>query len=308
MRTSEYTEAVIRGLSRELFGGQLQFELVVLPPEEGTFLARLRVVLVVGGVIWAFLETDIGKGFIKGLTDHEPAYWSETLGKTLKTSAEEALEDRTVHPSDVQQFEALIVSEMAKSFLRKDNGELARAGISPRQFRDAFEAKNAFYQACIETPQVKAIGFSDEPVFPIKRSDFARLQAVLPPKEDEVEHPWSVGTALLKVTSPNWDRDDRSRRWKGRDQQGRDRYFTIEDEAFWGRVSTDTISTHVIDVMKVQWAFQGKVEQPRNCRVIRVLEFNGFPLSDAFTDDELFVEVGKLAELSTEQRDLFDDR
>lgn len=308
VRTSAQTEAIIRSLNRELFEGRLAIEVVVLPPEDGTFLARLGVILGAGfaAIAW-FVESDIGKGFLKGLTDHEPAYWAEQLGEGVRSSAEALVEAGEVQRPAESEYGALLVSEMAKSFLRKDNDELVRAGITPTQFRDAFEAKNEFYQACAETPDLRAIGFSEAADFPIRRSDFVRLRTVLPPKPDEeVEPPWSVGTIVLKVTSPNWDRDDRTRRWKGRDQQGRDRYFRIEDDAFWRRVSTDAISTHFIDVMTVQWAFQGRPEQPKNCRVLRVLEFNGSRLSEPLSDDELVAELGRLAEQPQDQWDLFD--
>lgn len=305
MRTSEQTEAIILGLTKALFGNQLQVQLVVLPPEDGTFLARLRPLIIVGGVIWAFLETDIGKGFITGLTDHDPAYWSEVIGRALKTSASEGSGSGADELASQRQSEAIIIREMATSFLRKDNADLVRSGVDTKQFREAFEAKNEFYRACTETPELRGIGFSESAHFPIRRSDFLRLQAVLPPRDDDVEQPWFIATAVLKVTSPNWDRDDRSRHWKGRDEQGRDRFFRIEDEEFWRRVSTDSISTHIIDVMKVQWAFQGSHEQPRNCRVLRVLEFNGSVLSSELRDDELATELYRQSTKSSGQWDLF---
>lgn len=116
-------------------------------------------------------------------------------------------------------------------------------------------------------------------------------------------------TLLQTVTSPNWDRDDRARQWKGRDPQGRDRYFRIEDEDFWRQVAGGGISTHIIDTMKVQWAYQGKPEQPRNCRILRVLEFNGVRLSNPVSDTELRAALGRLADLDEDnQPDLFPSR
>lgn len=203
---------------------------------------------------------------------------------------------------------ALAVSELAKSLLSRDNVDLARAGIAPRQFRDMFEAKNEFYRACVDAPQIAAVGFTAEPDFPIQRSDFVRLHAALPPKEDEdAQHPWSVEITTVRVSSPNWDRNDRGRRWKARDPQGRDRLFFIEDEGFWKHVTADAIHTHVIDVMKVQWAFQGSSDQRKNLRVLRVIEFNGQPMSSVLSDDELEVAVGRLSTVDDAQRrNLFD--
>lgn len=301
VRTSQETEAVIRGLSSMLFQ-EFQVELVVLPPEEGTFLARLGVAVAVswGALLWS-IESDVGKGLLKGLTGHEPAYWTEQLGRRARAHLEHVEEPDELPPTE-DELASLVVSEMAKSFLSRDNDDLARAGIRPRQYREAFQAKNEFYRACIDTPEVMAIGFSPEPNFPIQRSDFVRLQAVLPAKEDDdVESPWTVETAVLRVSSPNWDRSDRGRRWKGRDQQGRDRLFLIEDEGFWQRVTAGRIQTHVIDDMNVQWAFQGSSDQRKNLKVLRVLAFNREPVSSPLSGEELENALGRLRELDDRQ-------
>lgn len=306
VRTSEQTEAIVRGLNKELFNGQLQFQLLVLPAEEGSFLTRLGIVLLGGwGIVWAFTESDIGKAFIKGLTDHEPAYWAELAGKAAKSRMQEANEAPASEATTAHEYETTIVCQAVKSFLQKQGSELRRVGITPVRFRDAYIAKNEFYEACAATPQLRGLGFSEAPVFPIRRDDFIGLQTLLPPKDDELEHPWFVATTLLRVTSPNWDRDDRVRQWKGRDHQGRDRYFRIEDEDFWSRTALGAINTHIIDTMKVQWAYQGKSEQPKNCRVLRVLEFNGVTLASPLSDDTLRAQLGRLGDLDDDQGDFF---
>jgi hypothetical protein len=315
VHTSQEAAALIRSMGRDLFDDQLQVELLLLPPEEGSFLTRLRVVVVAGAVaIGWFIESDVGKGFLKGLTGHEPAYWAEQLGRSVKETTIAIVEEfdaqasaEEVHVVADDEFGSFLVAEMAKSFLEKDNVELARAGITPRRLRGAFEAKNKFYQACLATPELEGVGFSEYADFPIRRADFVRLQAVLPAEDERIEPPWFVDIVVLKVTSPNWDRDDRARGWKGHDQQRRDRHFRIDDDEFWQRVFNQTISTHVSDVMKVQWAYQGKPDHPKHCRVLRVLEYNGEPLSKPLSDEELVAELGKLAEHPLEQGGLFGD-
>jgi hypothetical protein len=91
-------------------------------------------------------------------------------------------------------------------------------------------------------------------------------------------YPWQVGIVMLKVTSPNWDKDDKQRQWKGRDEKGRDRFFRIDDEEFWALVQGEKLNPLIIDTMKVQWAFLG--EQQRSARVLRVLEYNGEVLGE----------------------------
>lgn len=307
IRTASETEAVIRALTAELLGAELQVELFVLPPEEGTFLQRLGVLAVAWGAVWAFTESDVGKGFIKGLTGHEPAYWAEVAGKATRQAGEAALSVDEVHHEQLKKFEELVVVEATKSFLQKSASELERLGAPPTRFRSAYAAKNAFYDACEATPLLRAIGFSEAPVFPIRKEDFARLQTDLPPKPGDAQPPWLVGTVVLHVTSPNWDRADRARAWKGRDHQGRERYFRIEDEEFWQRVAGGGVSTHVIDTMKVQWAFRGRPDHPKHCRVLRVLEFNGERLARPLSDDALAAQLGELDAVPQDQYDLFGD-
>lgn len=299
--TSLQTEGVIRALSNEIFEGQLQFEIVVLPPSEGSFLTRLGVVLLAGwGMVWTFTESDIGQAFIKGLTGNEPAHWAENAGAALRKSV--AGDD----DQEVQREAAgVIVCEATKAFLSTPNSELKRAGISEAQFRNAYEAKNNFYESCEAVPRLAGVGFEERPQFPIKRDDFPRYQSVLPPKEDDPDQPWFAAVTQLRVTSPNWDREDRARNWKAKDYHGRDRYFRIEDEEFWQRVAMNAIDAHVIDSIKVQWAYQGRPEQPKNCRVLRVLEYNGTVLARPLAEDALLAMLGNLAQSPPEHPDLF---
>lgn len=143
IRTAEQTEAVIRSFNRQLFDGKLRYELFVLPPEEGTFLSRLGLVVLAGwGTVWSFTESDIGKAFIKGLTTHEPAYWAEMAGTSLRQQIVNPAQGAEMGRSTDEQaikckYEAVIVAAATKSFLQKDVAELEAVGVAPRKFRDA---------------------------------------------------------------------------------------------------------------------------------------------------------------------------
>lgn len=197
--------------------------------------------------------------------------------------------------------------EATKSILQRDTSDLEQAGITTTRFRDAYEARNEFYLACADTRDLRAVGFEDGPVFPIDRSDFARLQVALPPAEDEDDEPWTTGIVDLKVTSPNWDRDDRHRFWKGKDAKGRERFFRIEDEHFWQLVKAERLSIHIIDTIRAQWAYQGKANSPKNIRVLRVLEFNGEILSEELDENALDAILGAYSTADDGQQDLFND-
>ena len=82
VETASKTHSIIDAFNREIFDGKLQYDLLVFPPDEGSFKTKLGFALLAGwGVVWSFTQSDIGKGFIKGLTTHEPAYWAERAGE-----------------------------------------------------------------------------------------------------------------------------------------------------------------------------------------------------------------------------------
>ena len=309
--TAQQADAIVRSLSQSLFDGQLRYQVLVLPPEEGTFLSRLGIVLLAGwGAIWTFTESDIGKAFIKGLTNEEPAYWAEAAGREVREAILSEDEDPKAVKNAVQcEFGEKLIAEATKAFLERDAAQLRNAGITVSKFRNAYAARNTFYEACLSLEELRAIGFTEAPQFPVPRTDFSKMQVALPP-EDDADEPWSVGIVDLKVTSPNWDREDRQRQWKGKDAQDRERYFRIEDESFWTLVQADDLSTHIIDTIKVQWAYRGRIEAPKNCRVLRVLEFNGKKLAEPLSQDALSAIVSNFQTEAKDvaQADLFDGR
>jgi hypothetical protein len=177
--------------------------------------------------------------------------------------------------------------------------------VDERTFRDAFEARNEFYSACYANREIQALGFEEEPLFPIKRSDFSRLQVALAPREDVPQAGnWIVEIVTLNVTSPNWDREDRNRTWKGKDVNRKERNFSIEDDHFWTLVWNRQINPHIIDTIKVQWAFL--VDRRRTPRVLRVLEFNDQVLGEPLDENELTARLGVFTRSSDAQQRLFD--
>lgn len=148
------------------------------------------------------------------------------------------------------------------------------------------------------------MGFEEAETFPIKRRDFARLQVLLPPKDPPaVDPPWEVEITTLKVTSPNWDREDRQRQWKGRDLKNRERFFRIEDEQFWHLLHAQKLNPSIIDTIKVQWAYVG--HQRRNARVLRVVQFNETILGEPLDDNALRALLGEYNQESDHEDDLF---
>ena len=289
----------IDAFNREFLDGQLEYELLVFPSEEGSFLSRWGIRLLAGyGAICAFTATDLGKGVVKGLTNLTVEELGTVVGSYARSKILEAVNAagsalKTIHTDPAQcQLETTIITEAAKSFLQTDQEKLGRAGITTQKFRDAYDARNDFYQACLRDQRVKGIGFDETRHFPIKRKDFAKLYVALPPREDQSEvMRWQVELMTLNVTSPNWDREDRKRRWKGRDDKGKECLFQIEDKQFWSLVQLRKIDPRIIDTMKVQLAFVGP--QRHHARVLRVLEYNGQILGEPLDSNALDAILGE---------------
>lgn len=309
VETAEQTAALIRALGDELADGKLVFQVVVIPPAEGSFKTRLGVIVMAGAVaLWGFVESDIGKAFVRGITEHEPAHWSGQLGQTIRDIAIDMVSAKPQEEDEEALCAAAaeMLVKLAADFLQADTDSLEVSGITVERYRDAYDARNQFYEACEQTPGLQGVGFSEAPVFPVQRADFVRLQVRIPPKEDEPE-PWIAGLTILKVTSPNWNRDDKTRQWKGRDPKGRDRFFRIDDEHFWLLVRQEKLNPHIIDTIKVQWAFQGTHENPRNAKVLRVLKFNDEPLAESLDDRALDAILGAFTPVVDDQPDLFEE-
>lgn len=308
--TAQSTREIIETFNRNLLQGQLRYEIYVLPAEEGSLKSKLAV-YVTGGIVafWAFVTSDIGKAFVEGLTGSTPEQIARDAGKSIRRYAVEAfksaevLQKEAIEADELEGTTAVIV-ESTKSFLQRRKEELRKVGIDERWFRDAFEARNEFYSACHNNPDVVAVGFDEEPVFPIRRSDFIQLQVSLPPRDEpKILEPWNVEVVALNVTSPNWDRNDRQRTWKARDANGKERHFLIEDEYFWVRVRDGTINPTIIDKIKVQWAFLS--DRRRTPRVLKVLEYNDEALGVPLDGAALEAILGLFSAVDRSQGELF---
>lgn len=314
--TATATKLIVDTFNAEIFNGGLDFEWIVLPPEEGSFKSRFAVFVKVAGVLsaaaWAAADTDIGKGYIEGLTGQKPEYWAKRAGEAQKRDIEE-LSEREVHLKQKAVEEvavAMMLAESTKGFLTKEYNELRKIGISKTQFRTAYQGRNSFYEACYRQPTIRAVGFTENEVFPVKRNDFAKFIVDVPANDEEnLEKKWIVEITYLSVTSPNWDRSDLQRTWRGKYRHnGQDKYavFSIEDDLFWGMLEKHKIKSKGIDNIKVQWAFVEEQGRRKFLRVLKVLEHNGRKVSEPYDDAEL-AELLAGFELSlSQQREFFD--
>lgn len=291
---SQATLHLAQSINQTVFDGQLQYQLVILPPESGSVVWKYG--LWVAGALWAFASTDIGAGFVKGITNHEPAYWAEEAGKLIQHGYTSFTHDEITLKGDKDSIEykaydefvsSYLMCQIMVSFLSRSESDLTID--APKSiFSASYEARNEFYEACLADPNVNGLGFTRKNDFPISRRDFVEFLVPISPKDEALDSGiWDSEIVEISVTSPNWERADRTRSWKGRDSHGRERTFRIEDDTFWAMVKRREINADIIDKITVQWIFQLKRGNFRNHKVLRVLEYNGRKVSEPLSDKEI---------------------
>jgi hypothetical protein len=284
--------------------------------------------------VWIFLESDIGKALVKGLTGKTPAEYSEAVGEWIRdalSNEEKAELKLQIEPSfemlkDVegsnpaapqsleyaiaedparlgadycQEVVSLILVEATISILSVPSTDLSRRGINSGKFHGALVARNEFYKTCLSNKDVMGIGYSEKEEFPIPRNLFATMYIEPEEPEHSDEDTWRVEVTTFTVTSPNWDREDKQRKWKAKESTGRERFFTIEDETFWEMAKRDRLDLHPADKIHVQWAYRDGPAGLKDGRVIRLLEYNDTELADALSGDALAALLGTFDNVQT---------
>lgn len=325
--TARATQEIIDDFSNSFFSQELKYELRVKTPEDGSLIEVLAVVVTVGGAVLAFLGTDIGKAFFKGLTAEEPATWAEKVGASIRkavakkrdadkvdnsSAVVQVADPRPEPPPDTdisRQIEAEALALVLIRFLELDIERLKAIGITPEKLRQAFQGRNKVFKGCVDNPEVRGLSFDRSTDFKIKRSDFPRkiTQLPEPPPEalSEVAD-WNVETVDIVVNSPNWKRD--GRKWQAATSKHQDIAFSVEDDRFWFSVERKDIQPDIRDNMRVQWAYPAGQSKPASVRVVRVLSYNGKPISQPLSDSELRNLLKAVHVVEPEMPDLFDQR
>ena len=261
-------------------------------------------------LFWEFLQSDVGKAYIKGLTGHKPSYWAQKAGELTK----EYLEDESgslqskVSKEHKKKIAEIIIAQITLGFLEKETESLEKTGLSKDSFHYAYKAKNQIYMDCIDNEDVCGLGFDFSPDFPILRRDFPSRIIELPniseEDEDDQDIEYRVETPDLTVNSPNWKRDGRL--WQASTKDHNDIAFTIDDENFWHYVKIKDITPDINDNMKVQWAYPELYSKPTKVMVLRVLTYNGKNISAAMSDHELKQVLYSFSHEEKNQPDFFD--
>jgi len=297
LRSAEEFSNLVESFNQDLFEGQVQYRIYVLPPEAGSFAQRLGMVVIagatiVGAAISGSTIGDVGKGFVEGVVGRPLQEWGQELGRNARSAVEDwfgGMPENATTTVEASEVEAQLIAcgaltSLGGDFLSLPTVELRERGVQVDDFPDAFEAKNQFYENIERNPQVAGVGFQDEPDFPIRRDDFQRR--VTPVRREE-EEKWKFEAVKLSVTSPNWDRSDRQRGWKGRDSRGLTTYFQIFDPLFWRRFDDGMINSQNIDEIIGQAAYRLENGRRKSCVMLNVISYNEEKFSSELSEIEL---------------------
>lgn len=146
------TKTIFENITQDIMNIGSDVELMIYAPQKGCVITIFGISITTYG-IFKFLESDMGKAFVKELTGHEPAYWSGQLAKLIKTMI--------VKIYSMSQKE---LEEFVEKFREYD--ECANKLDKSRK------AVSNVFQMCKNNPNIEAVGFSEEDVYAITKDDY----------------------------------------------------------------------------------------------------------------------------------------
>jgi len=186
--TASYSaQKIIDDLNKQILGGQLRYQLVVIPPEEGTFLKTVGFIAVTlaANAVVVPIASDYVLGAFEGIAEHKPADYGRDHGKVLR--------DLTV------------------GFFSKEVEELEKCVPHELNLDRAFKAKTDFYISCQSNDDIKGIGFDNTRDFPIRHGDFKRhmsKERTRPLDSDFVIYDVIVTSPVIEDKDYIWDFQD----------------------------------------------------------------------------------------------------
>jgi hypothetical protein len=286
----------VEAINSTYFNNKLALEIVMFAPETGSLKQYIGVkissVTQLAFITWATIQVmdsgtvqDISQELF-GLTPSEMVVESIQYVKSLGSDDVEIREEEETERK-VQILEEVIARSASRT-LEISRDKIIHADVPERLKFELQDAQSKLFDSALRDKEVKSIGFNENDDFPIPRNQFAE-RAVKPIRreEEEIEEDeWIVELTRIRVTSPNFDRDDQiHRRWKGKSSVGDIILFEILDEEFWQKLRQSKIDFDETTEIEAQLAYRlvkGKIKERR---VIRVTKVDNLALATPLTDD-----------------------
>ncbi len=182
IKAAQGAKTIALDLGEKLCGKNIQCKVLILPPEEGSYLQKLGIALIgVAGLV----GDDVASGIVIGLTGKDIKEWAQNATECVKSCVVE--------------------------FMQKSNEELKEVLPKDVDFRKSQKAKNEFYISCINSPEIRGVGFNNEENnFPISRKQFSDF---INPKLSIIEDEIIQKLHRLTIVSPVIVSDIKSK-WK----------------------------------------------------------------------------------------------
>lgn len=204
---------ISKEFNKKFFDNKITPEIYVIPPKNGGFMEILNLIVsthpIEVGISGWFLNF-----LLKRYTDKSIKEWADKVGCAAFDEIEKEIK-RVLEAKDNMLMDAKIALKLymysLSSFILTDTETLRKWDITPMEFRDSFEAKNNFYESCLQpNTGIKGIGCSRKHCFAVKRSEFSKHITKLPSTEDDVYY------KLQKVIITNPTIVDDNTPWTGR--------------------------------------------------------------------------------------------
>lgn len=319
------SKKIIQDFNRVLFNDEPDLEFLILPPEEGSWRGKIRIVVKIGsyglGVILAFLTSEPGQVIVEHYSGNEPKYYYKLVLDYISGKDDKARDANKEYYSEqriADQKTNLIIEEILKdctvAFLSASNRELEVKDFSTDKFRNAYIGRNEFYLACIANTKIKAIGFDSSQKFSIKQKEFSDHIVEIVEDKSAEEEKLFYDIFDLEIYSPTWDTKSKLKWGAIISDTQENIIFDIKDAKFkttYQKDSLDLPST-TKHRAKMQCTYQVKDQKKINVTAVSVLSYNGKKISRKYT----FEEMERLYDISlkkekieqTEQLDLFGEK
>ena len=285
------------GVSKEIHGEEKQSDIFIAAIEEGSFKVWVGAVISTLATMAAAPSVgDYTKGFISGFTGKSAEEIGESHGQRsneiLRQHIIENNSDFHLHDQDV--IRKLYEADRVRFLLEADQAEALKVSRESGYSEDwILNGRRRFFEAVSKDQSIKGVNFrSDREANVIDREAFkTRTVRVYvseePPVEELVEGAWEHSTVSIEITSPNWDRSDDKRYWKGKLSSGKEVYFRIADSRFWKLFIDKKLKISPPDRLVGQMIFQWSNNRHKDATVLKVISFNDEPVSIPLTPTKI---------------------
>lgn len=308
---SSAIDELIFNLSTTVFGISAGVEVHAVAIDEGGFTLNINIgwkTIAIPTVLAGFFhlsESAVVNGFVKGLTGKDIPEYSEQLGRTIRQWSDAREDSDLTQPDypayihyEAEEAAGDLLGDLTAAFLEADNKTVLQYAQQTQHVQEAIVSRKKFFEACLEDPAIRAVGFSETDDFPIQRTEFLQRAAIPVPTDSSVQRiRWQVITQTILATSPNWDRaDQKLRRWKGKTISGSTVFFSVDDDLFWEEAGKGGLYSDTINIMDAQVLCAIADERTIERIVVKVLTFNRQDISTPLNQEEIQEMIEALTE------------